>query len=336
MRSHSLYRFLIKGSGIASVSLLLVSCTASAAPSLFRAAVDVPLPGAAVRFDYQSLDVASGRLYISHMGDGHVVVFDIRSNRVIANIPGVPGSTGVLAVPAVQRIYASASGSGEVAAIDQRSLHVIARMPAGRFPDGIAYDPIDRKLFVSDESGGMDIVLDAQTNRPIASIRLGGGVGNTQYDPGAHLILATVGARNDIAVIDPRTNRVKARYPLPGSDRPHGLYLDTARRLAFIACEGNARLLVLNLRTMQVIASFSVGSDPDVLAFDPGLRRLYVACESGIVSVFDEAESSLVKRGDVFIAPEAHSVAVDPATHRIFLPLENAHGRPALRILVPH
>ena len=34
-------------------------------------------------------------------------------------------------------------------------------------------------------------------------------------------------------------------------------------------------------------------------------------------------------------APRAHSVAVDPATHRVYLPLANVGGHPVLRVLVP-
>jgi hypothetical protein len=34
-------------------------------------------------------------------------------------------------------------------------------------------------------------------------------------------------------------------------------------------------------------------------------------------------------------APHAHTVAVDPRTHRVYLPLENVGGRPVLRILTP-
>ena len=69
-----------------------------------------------------------------------------------------------------------------------------------------------------------------------------------------------------------------------------------------------------------------------MLAFDPGWRRLYVASESGIVSIFDDGERGLTAVGQ-YEAPHAHSVAVDPATHRVYLPLENVDGKPVLRIL---
>jgi DNA-binding beta-propeller fold protein YncE len=101
-----------------------------------------------------------------------------------------------------------------------------------------------------------------------------------------------------------------------------------------VTCEDNALLLIVDLRTMAVTATHPVGDNPDVLAFDPDWRRLYVASESGVVSVFAEGERDLTPVGE-YDAPHAHSVAVDPATHLVYLPLENVDGKPVLRILAP-
>ena len=43
--------------------------------------VDVPMPGPAVRFDYQTFDPSSGRLYIAHMNADQLVVFDTSKSR---------------------------------------------------------------------------------------------------------------------------------------------------------------------------------------------------------------------------------------------------------------
>jgi hypothetical protein len=84
--------------------------------------------------------------------------------------------------------------------------------------------------------------------------------------------------------------------------------------LAFIACEGNAKLVVMGLQSMSITQSFGVGSVPDVLAFDGPRRALYVARESGPVMAFTEADTGLkpLARGEV--GPNAHVVAVDPET----------------------
>ena len=76
------------------------------------------------------------------------------------------------------------------------------------------------------------------------------------------------------------------------------------------------------------------GDGPDVLAFDPGPGRLYVAPESGTVSTFRVRGRDLVHAGDLRI-PHAHTVAVDPATHLVYFPLQEVNGRPLLRIMAP-
>ena len=295
---------------------------------------DIPLPGPANRFDYQSIDPTRGRLYLSHMNAGRVVVFDIDSSRVVAEVAGTPRVTGIWAVPARHEIYASVAGNHEVAAIDEQTLKIVARVGDIRFPDGIAYAPVEQKIFVSDESGGTDVVIDARTNRKLATIELGGEAGNTHYDSVSHCILVAVQTRNQLVAIDPASEKIVARYDLPGSDHPHGFTLDEAGRLAFISCEGNGELLVVDLRTMKVLSAHTVGDDPDVLAWDPTWRRLYVAAESGVLSSF-VADGAILHPAGEIRAPHAHTVSVDPRTHRVYLPLENVDGHPVLRILRP-
>lgn len=310
------------------------AAVAGAGRGPLRVVRDIPLPGPANRFDYQSIDATRGRLYISHMNAGRVVVFDLDSARVVAEVSGTPRVTGIWAVPARRMVYASAAGNHEVAAIDEQTLKIVARAGGIRFPDGIAYAPIEQKLFVSDESGGADVVIDARTNKKLATIDLGGEAGNTHYDSVSHCILVAVQTRNELVAIDPASEKIVARYALPGSDHPHGFTLDEPGRLAFISCEGNGKLLVVDLRTMKVLSSHTVGDDPDVLAWDPTWRRLYVAAEAGVLSSFIADGAVLHAAGEIR-APHAHTVSVDPRTHRVYLPLENIDGHPVLRILTP-
>src|SRR6266852_1579193 len=277
--------------------------SASTVEAPLRVVTDVPLPGSASRFDYQSLEPASGRLFISHMGAGQLVAFDVRAGEVIGNLDGFPTVTGVLAVPAEHRAYASATG--------------------------------DHAVVVSDDSGQRDFVVDAKTNTVVTQIELGGEAGNTQYDSTSHCVIVAVQTANQLAIIDPATSAIVRRITLDNAVRhPHGVYIDAPNRLAFIAGEESGTLGVLDLRTLQLRQVLPVGSDPDVLAFDPELKRLYVAAESGVVAVFEERDGSLVQLG-WYRAPKAHSVAVDPATHRVYLPLADVSGHPVLRVLAP-
>ena len=295
---------------------------------------EVPLPGPANRFDYQSIDPATGRIYMNHMNAGRTIVFDANNSKVITEIMDLPRATGVWAVPSHHQVYVSAAGAHEVAIIDDRTLKIIARVGGIRFPDGIAYAPEADKVFVSDESGGSDVVIDPNTMKKGSTIELDGEAGNTHHDSVSHCILVAVQTKNQLVAIDPVTERIVQRYDLPGSDGPHGFTLDEPDRLAFISSEGNGTLAVVDLRSMKVVQTLKVPDDPDVLAWDPSWRRLYVAAESGALSVFWLDGKTLRSLGDVR-APHAHTVSVDPRTHLVYLPLENVNGHPVLRIYEP-
>jgi DNA-binding beta-propeller fold protein YncE len=301
---------------------------------LLEQVADVPMPGPAVRFDYQSFDPSSGRLYIAHMNADQLVVFDTATRRVVANLDGFARVHGVTVAAEIHRVYASVTGMHQVAAVDTETLKIVGKAGPIVYPDGLAYAPKQNKVFVSDEHGGVDAVIDAASNKLVASIPLGGGAGNTVYDPVSGHILVAVHGANVLAIIDPGTNRILRRLPLAGIENPHGIALDTPNRIAFVAGEENHSLAMVDLNGMKILSTQQTGDDPDVLAYDPGLRRLYVSAESGQFRVFERNGTNLSLLGS-FEMPYAHTVSVDPKTHLVYLPLQNVDGHPLLRIMRP-
>jgi DNA-binding beta-propeller fold protein YncE len=323
---------------VATVGALTLAAAAAPAPQSglpLTVEADVQLPGDSSRFDYESYDPGRHLLFIAHLGQSEVLVFDTRTRQVIKRIGGLRHVHGVLAIPELGRVYATATGTDEVVAIDEESLTPVARTRGGTYPDGMAYAPHVSKLYVSDETGETETVIDVRSNQRVATIALGGEVGNTQYDPVSQHIFVNVQSRQQLVEIDPATDRIIARLDLPGARGNHGLLIEPTRRLAFIGCEDNSRLLVFDLASRQVTASYPVGFGPDVLAYDSALGLLYVASESGGVSLFKLSADRVEKVADGVLAPNAHVVAVDPETHLAYFPIRNPGGRPVLRIVRP-
>lgn len=320
---------------------------------LFSKAGEYPLGNSTNRVDYQSIDSVARRLYIAKMGSGQLLVFDLEANKLVASLGGFPKVTGVLVVPELHRVYASvpgaglipsisvalgmaglSSGHGAIAAVDTNTLREIARLPGGVFPDGIAYDPKKRRVFVSDELGSGVTVVDPSRDRVIGRVKPGGQVGNVQYDPLTARIYVPVQSRGALAVIDPVTSKLVARYALPGGKHPHGFAVAPQGGVGFVACDGNDRLLTVDLASGRILSDQPIAHDPDVLAIDPALKWLYVASESGTLSTFDiGVPGAPVSLGDVFVAEEAHSVSVDPVSHRLFFPLADSGGHSSLVVL---
>jgi hypothetical protein len=94
-------------------------------------------------------------------------------------------------------------------------------------------------------------------------------------------------------------------------------------------------MTVFDLQKHQAITHLPMAKGADVIAFDPGLKRIYVACSSGAISVFQEdAPNHFRKLEDFPVQNRVHSLAVDTETHRIYAPEEQENGRPVARIAV--
>jgi YVTN family beta-propeller protein len=338
-RTDSLRRRLAPALGALLSALLMMLHSdhpAAAGPRpLLEAVGDYPLPGGTGRWDYMSIAPSSASLVLAHLGAGSVVVVDLRGKTVRGQVRHVAQVHGVLAVSELGRIYATATGSDELAVIDAKTLAIVARVPVGRYPDGLAYAASAGKIYVSDKEGHTESVVDVRTNRRIATIALGGAVGNSQYDPGSGQVFVNVEGTGELVEIDPARDRVVGRIRLPGAAGNHGLLIEPKRRLAFVACEGNDKLLVVDLRERKVRAGFAVAGEPDVLAYDAGLGILYVATESGPVHLFRVGPEGVRKLGEVRVGPNAHTVAVDPVSHEVYFTLRQAGAGPVLRVMRP-
>jgi DNA-binding beta-propeller fold protein YncE len=319
---------------VAGVAYAWQNVGASGPELPLRTVGDFALAGNTTRFDYASMDARRGVLWIAHMGDGAVEAFDVKTNRVsmVVALSTTASVRGVLA--ARGKIYAAAQGLGSVVVLDGDRGKRVATVPAGDV-DGLAYDPITQRVFVSDEAGGKVAVIDARTNTRAGAVELGGEAGNTQYDPVSHHIFVGVQTHDELAEIDPVALKVLHRYALPGCSSSHSVAIDWSQRAAYVGCQHNVRLVRLDLRSGKVTGSGGAGIGVDVLALDGALHRLYVASESGVVSVYDVAGGEFRRTAQAFLHVNAHVVAVDPGTHRVYFPLQNVGGKPVMRVMEP-
>jgi len=299
---------------------------------------DVALPGRAVRFDYQDLDVAKGHLVIAHMNDASVVVVNLSDGSLVKVLAGIPTARGVVVADDAGRIFVTSSPN-KLVIVDNASLEEIARVDTGRGPDGVGWDPTHQIVGVSDQRDGAISLIAAAGSGARQQVALGAETGNVVFDPARAVFWITVVAAtppNQLVAVDPVAALVTDTIALPGCSGVHGLQIHPDGKSALIACEENAKVARVDLGGAHALSLAPSGSGPDVLAIDPGLGWLYVAAESGELSAFDIGKPGLVSLGRQKPGEASHSVAVDPAPHRVFFPLvAGSTGTPVLRIMRP-
>jgi DNA-binding beta-propeller fold protein YncE len=321
--------------GLIAITGVFTLSGKSAGPSL-KKVTEFDLPGPpGKRFDYVTITPDDHYLLSTHLAAGQMYVIDLRTNKVVATVTDTPGAEGVEYVPELKKAYTSNAGDNTIGVVDLRQMKVIKKIHTEAKPDGSAYAAPFHKLYVSDERGKAEAIVDVRTDEIIKTLHFDSETGMPQYDHLAKKVYVNLQDQDIFAIIDPATDEVVGRYPVGRCKGNHGMTLDPEHHRAFLACEGNELMTVLNLDTHQPIVFLPVAGGPDVIKFDPGLKRIYVACSSGAISVFQMEDPDHYRKLEDFpVEKKVHSLAVDTETHRVYAPEQEADGKGVARMVI--
>ncbi len=304
-------------------------------PTLKRVA-EFDLPGPpGKRFDYLTIDADDHYVISAHLGADQTYVIDPATNKVVATITDTEGAEGVEYVAELKKFYTSNAHDNTIGVVDLKQMKVVKKLKTEAKPDGSAYAAPFHKLYVSDERGKAEAIVDVTKDEIIKTLHFDSETGMPQYDPVARKVYVNLQDQNIFAVIDPATDQVIGRYPVGKCEGNHGMALDPEHHRAFLSCEGNELMTVLDLDKHAAIAFLKMPGGPDVIKFDPGLGRIYVACYSGAIAVFHQDDPDNYRKVEDFRVQHAvHTLAVDLKTHRLYTPEQEEDGKPVARMVV--
>ena len=316
------------------IAILVLAASLPAQTLKQIATIDLPGPKGQ-RFDYLTTDDEDQFLLSAHLGPGILYVIDMKTNKVVNAIPGVPGITGLEFVPETRKVYTSDWGEEKIGIVDLHSMAVVKRLATAAKPNGSTYAAPFHKVYVSNTLGKAVAVVDVDKDEIVKTIEFPSETGMPQYDSSARKVYVNLRNTNEIAEINPATDTLLGKYPVDGCQFNHGMAVDSEHHRAFILCSGNRTFTVFGLDTHKSIAHLPMPAGADVVKFDPGLGRIYVACSSGFISVFQAQDADHYRKLEDFAVEKmVHSLAVDSATHRVYAPEQQEHGQPVARMMV--
>ena len=269
-------------------------------------------------WDYPTVDSAAHRLYLSR--ETHVAVIDTRTGEPAGDVPDTPGVHGIAIAADFQRGYASAGKANAVQVFDLDTLREIVSIPVGARPDAILYDPKRRVIVALNSEDSSASVIDAAKNEVIGTIALPGTPEFARSDGAGH-VYVNIEDKNEVAALNLMSREVTAVWPLTGCERPTGLALDTRNSRSFSGC-GNAVMVVSDTRLGKPIATLPIGHGVDGVEFDALLRNAYSANGEGTLTIVHESPDArhFAVIETVTTARGARTIALDAATHRLYLP----------------
>jgi YVTN family beta-propeller protein len=285
-----------------------------AATDPYKLIKDVPIGGDG-GWDYLTVDAGAKRLYISH--GTKVVVYDMTKDEIVGEIADTPGVHGAV-IASDGHIFTSNGRENKASMVDARSLQTIKKIDTEGNPDFIMYEPKQKEVYTMNGSGKSASVIDA-SGKVVATIPLGGKPEAAVADTAAGRVYVNNETGNEIVVIDVAKHEVVARWPIAPGESAAGLAVDLKNHRLFVGAH-NSRMLMMDSTNGKIVAEVPIGAGVDATWFDPGTGYAFSSCSTGTVTVaHEDAPDKLTVVQTLPTATGARTMALDPATHRIYL-----------------
>lgn len=153
---------------------------------------------------------AAGQVRILQTNSGasnNISVIDPASNRVVAEVAGVPINHGAAASPDGRQFYFSSEAEQTLHVVDARTLQTTKKIPLSGRPNNISISKDGSRVYVGIVSapGAVD-VIDTKMLEKVKSIPTKGGIHNVYVTPdGKHVVAGSIAGRV-MTVIDAATD----------------------------------------------------------------------------------------------------------------------------------
>jgi DNA-binding beta-propeller fold protein YncE len=248
-----------------------------------------PVGGDASRVDYLRVDAANRHLFLAH--DKRFEVLDIDSGKKVGEIGPSARAHGISIVPDVNRGFATSGNTNAIIMFDLKTLKTISTIPSsGKNPDGIEYDADTKRLYVANGSTGNVTVIDPAEGKVVGTAVLTSGKESKLeaicFD-GAGRAFVNDEDMASTHVFDLKTLKPLATWKLAPGEGGTGIAIDREHHRIFATC-ANEKLIVLDSDTGKVVATPTIGEDPDAVYFDVESQNLFVSCLDSTMTVLHE------------------------------------------------
>ncbi|MEO8746050.1 MAG: cytochrome C nitrite reductase [Rhodanobacter sp.] len=271
-----------------------------------------------------------------------VDLVNAKTNAFIGHVDGFAhgGPNGLVAVGKDQ--FWAGDGGSKLRVVNISTRKIVGTVDTGgkQRVDELAYDPREQVIIAANNDDAppfISFVSTAPGHRLLGKLafpQATSGLEQPLWNPQDGLVYVAVPELNKqkadggVAIIDPSTHKLEQMIHVSACV-PAGLALGPNDQL-LVGCSDDAvaagfapKSLIINLRTRKVVADIPQVGGSDEVWYDPGARKYYLAAVANtggpVLGVIDAATDTWL--GNLASGAEAHSVAADPRSGKVFVPV---------------
>jgi len=321
------------GAVVAAVSLIAGAVPLARAEERepLKRVATIQLKGASGPLDHLLVDAARARLFVANQSNDTLDIVDLKTNKLVKQIPGQKEIHGIAYAPKLDRIFVG-NGGGTCNAFDGRDYTLLKSIPV-KDADNVHFDPRTNHVFVAAEKDMA--VIDAESLKLVTTIKTPAPPEGFQIATEKPRLYLNVGPKFEVVVIDTDKNEVAARHPLKAAKGIETLALDEANKRIFVGFRGEPRIVVLDQESGKELTSLEIPEGIDDMFFDAKVKRIYASCGSGFVAVVRQKDADhyeLVTK--MATIRGAKTCCYDAATARLYLAVPRQEGKEGPEIWV--
>ena len=294
-------------------------CSVAANAQQYAVIDRIRFSGDETYWDYLTSDASTRRLYVTRGTE--VLVLDLESGKQVASIVNLKRVHGVALAHELSRGFISDGGDNAIVVFNLKSNAVTQRVKVGDAPDAVLYEPTKKRVYAFNAHSHSASVIDAETEKVIATVPLS-GIPEFAATDGKGNVFVNIENKSSLVRFDADGTKVQNEWSLAPCKGPSGLAMDTQGRRLFSVCD-NKFMIVTDADTGKQIAQIPVGVEPDAAIYDVEKKLVFSSnCDGTLTVVRQESPDKYTVVQTLKTEREARTMALDPVSHKLFLPSE--------------
>src|SRR5690242_8785508 len=246
-------------------------------------------------FDHFEVDLKGNRLFATPEAYKSVLVFDLKTGKLIHTIGGIEKSHAVLYREDLNRIYVTDGEAGDLKIFDGKNYGLLSSVKLLEDADSIGYDPATKYLYI--DNGGGDVhqtysmlsVVDTTASKKLADIKIDGDTLEAMaLEKSSPKIYVNNKAKNQVDVVDRDKREVVASWPVTKCKTNVAMAFDEPDHRLFVACR-SGQISVLDTQTGKEVTTLPITKGVDDATYDAASKRIYAAGD-GSVDVYEQTD----------------------------------------------
>src|SRR5882672_1529184 len=278
-------------------------------------------------FDHFVVDLKGNRLFATAEENSKVLVFDLKTNKLIHSIDDLKAPHSMLYRGDVNKLFVVDGDLGEVKIYAADTYKPIGSIKLKEGADASSYDPKTNYLYVV--NGGKDAklpnsyisVIDTNTGKVVGELKIDSNdVEGIAIEKSGPRMFVDIRGNNSVEVFDREKRTLLATWSVAQeAKKPTAIAFDESGHRLFVGTRDPGKLVVLDTESGKVVSSLPAAAMVDEMSYDGATKRIYFA-GTLFMDIFLQSDADHYDQvGHVPTAFRAKTAILVPELNRYYL-----------------